>query len=473
MAQVHDSHSGGSARSVGDPLGRIQESLVSIQRLNTHINENLFYLRKELENFQTRCLLQTIEEFLRLYTGQSDREAGELAQRYQLVLDLLAKNLRKIRRNTISHALRQELEYVEMVLNQCERDAERLKHQLEKNATFAQVLRNGSVAISKVALICLQNYLVSSQEMALLMTLNRMVRPSAQPGAEGGALVRSHEDVLRDSRDKKPILAYLTDKEELMQWQELSDIALQQQSGQLSPGRKQPSIFQDPIHLLTSVEEEQKIQVEKSNIKDINKLKIKDRLQQIQFFLERKIVDKDALSSALMYKLEDPSSLITCVELTFRGDLVLCGLENGKIIGFKTNPHFLPEYNYRPDEEPQSKEEEAIVRQFESLGKSFKFKGCCGAITSLSLLYDQLYFLSASMDNIIRLWCVRQQIELVQYKGHLLSIQQVKFSHKGYYFVSCSSDKTAMLWATDRIISQRIYHVIPRAQRVRVSTRTG
>lgn len=60
-----------------------------------------------------------------------------------------------------------------------------------------------------------------------------------------------------------------------------------------------------------------------------------------------------------------------------------------------------------------------------------KFMGHEDAITSLNILYNENYFISASIDLSIRLWDVRLNVCLHIYKGHLNTIWNVKFANQG------------------------------------------
>ena len=95
-------------------------------------------------------------------------------------------------------------------------------------------------------------------------------------------------------------------------------------------------------------------------------------------------------------------------------------------------------------EDPQSK-----ANKYEVL----EFLGHEGSITSVSLNYDDLYFLSSSVDCFVRLWCLRSRNCVGVFRGHINTIWTVKFSPKGYYFATGSSDTTARLWSTDKSYS--------------------
>lgn len=58
-----------------------------------------------------------------------------------------------------------------------------------------------------------------------------------------------------------------------------------------------------------------------------------------------------------------------------------------------------------------------------------KFIGHEDAITSLSILYNESYFVSSSIDLSIRLWDIRLNVCLNIYKGHLNTIWNVKFAN--------------------------------------------
>lgn len=78
------------------------------------------------------------------------------------------------------------------------------------------------------------------------------------------------------------------------------------------------------------------------------------------------------------------------------------------------------------------------------------------SITALSLSYDEFYLLSAGIDNIIKLWCLRSKMVLTQYKGHYHAIWSVNFSQCGYFFLSAGGDKSIRLWKTDSPVPARM-----------------
>ena len=60
---------------------------------------------------------------------------------------------------------------------------------------------------------------------------------------------------------------------------------------------------------------------------------------------------------------------------------------------------------------------------------------------------DRTLLLSCSEDGTIRLWSLLTWTCIVCYRGHILPIWDVKFSHAGYYFASAGHDRTGT-WRT-------------------------
>jgi len=62
-----------------------------------------------------------------------------------------------------------------------------------------------------------------------------------------------------------------------------------------------------------------------------------------------------------------------------------------------------------------------------------KFIGHEDAITSMSILYNESYFISSSIDLSIRLWDIKLNICLHVYKAHLSTIWDIKFARQGNF----------------------------------------
>ena len=62
-----------------------------------------------------------------------------------------------------------------------------------------------------------------------------------------------------------------------------------------------------------------------------------------------------------------------------------------------------------------------------------KFIGHEDAITSLSIVYNESYFVSSSIDLSIRLWDIKLNVCLHVYKAHLSTIWNVKFARQGNF----------------------------------------
>lgn len=125
--------------------------------------------------------------------------------------------------------------------------------------------------------------------------------------------------------------------------------------------------------------------------------------------------------------------------------MVCAGCFDGQIVVYELTERFLlPNADERPRTRP-------------SFGASFVLAQHEGPVTALSLLYDELYLLSAAVDLTIKLWCLRSRQPLMVYKGHLQKLWCMSWAPAGYWFATGSGDNTAMLWATDHIHCQRVF----------------
>ncbi|KAL4512805.1 hypothetical protein ABPG72_017490 [Tetrahymena utriculariae] len=168
-------------------------------------------------------------------------------------------------------------------------------------------------------------------------------------------------------------------------------------------------------------------------------------------FLERKHIESDSQHpSILKMRIDDPNQSVTCIEVSKSGNIIMCGTQDSQIYLFdvgkfqNTNSSNQSDIIFAEENQEQYNSNSVQIK-FRS-----KFIGHEDAITSISILYNENYFISASIDLSIRLWDVRLNVCLNIYKGHLNTIWNVKFARQGYIFGSCSADKTAMLWTTNR-----------------------
>ena len=190
-------------------------------------------------------------------------------------------------------------------------------------------------------------------------------------------------------------------------------------------------------------------------------------------FLNRSLSDKNQ-PNVLHVSVKDPSENITCMEMESLGNILLLGFNNAKILmivlnkSFEKNTRVLEDSKkeffeeFRIDdlnsseEKPQAMEQENGIalpdeekqQQPSEEYEIIEFLGHEEAITSLSIHYDEQYFVSASSDTTLRLWCIRRRECLGIWKGHINTIWTVKFAPRGFFFASGSSDSTARLWST-------------------------
>ena len=216
--------------------------------------------------------------------------------------------------------------------------------------------------------------------------------------------------------------------------------------------------------------------LEKSEI-PLPETKFRHKVDFAKAFLDKpSLEDNDA--NILNISVSDPWEKITCVEISRKGNILLLGFEDFQIILISLNQHFS---DLNALEKHKKKHLENLSKGFsftldedhtDSKGREkqttnsnkdedkhqiIEFVGHEDTVTSLSLNYDELYFVSASVDSSVRLWCIRERTCLGVFKGHINTIWSVKFSPKGFYFASGSSDTTVRLWNTDKPFAVRIF----------------
>jgi len=218
--------------------------------------------------------------------------------------------------------------------------------------------------------------------------------------------------------------------------------------------------------------------LEKSEM-PLPEVKFRHKVDIAKAFLDKPGLDENE-ANILNISVKDPWEKITCVEISKKGNILLLGMDDFKIIMIILNPGFsdanMLEKHKKKHLEHLSKElsvpldERLQPEQGKKGDKSFavpsskeddkhqtsEFIGHEDAITCISLNYDDLYFVSASVDTTLRLWDIRQRTCLGVFKGHINTIWCVKFSPKGYYFASGSSDTSVRLWTTDRPFTVRV-----------------
>lgn len=207
---------------------------------------------------------------------------------------------------------------------------------------------------------------------------------------------------------------------------------------------------------------------------ELPKTHLSAKINFYQYYIKREHISVAKEPSALGINFIDTTDMISCIEYSRNFDLLLVGQQNSTILCFVLNPKFLGAdfFGYAKKSSAENLKramaEETVMKEALESSASYingqieppeaiEFTGHMLAVTSISLQYDQLYFLSASLDFTIRFWGIRERVCLAVFKEHFSTIWEVKFCPKGYFFASGSSDTTARLWATDQSGSCRIF----------------
>eukprot|EP01017_Pseudomicrothorax_dubius_P024428 TRINITY_DN2595_c0_g2_i1.p1 TRINITY_DN2595_c0_g2~~TRINITY_DN2595_c0_g2_i1.p1 ORF type:complete len:651 (+),score=78.63 TRINITY_DN2595_c0_g2_i1:3-1955(+) len=190
----------------------------------------------------------------------------------------------------------------------------------------------------------------------------------------------------------------------------------------------------------------------------------------IKAYLDRRTLDETHEPAILGIDLNDTECQVTCVEFERGGSYLLLGYLDGLIVLHKLNPtlnlHTGPKQSVMLEMVEHAFEEGTKTLEVEgapphaqdTMAEMMVYRGHESAITSLSALFQQHYFLSASVDTTVRLWCIRSRHCLMIYSGHLSTVWKVRFSPRGYYFATGGSDIFCRVWTTDKATPVRMLH---------------
>jgi len=218
--------------------------------------------------------------------------------------------------------------------------------------------------------------------------------------------------------------------------------------------------------------------LEKSEI-PLPEVKFKHKVDLAKMFLDKPPLE-DSDANIMNLAVKDPTEKITCVEISRKGNILLIGLEDYRILLIVLNSSFsevnmlekhkkkhlenlskgfnIPlEEELQPDHSKGKEKAEKNINKDDDKLQTMEFIGHEDTVTSISLNYDELYFVSSSVDATVRLWDVRQRTCIGVFKGHINTIWCVKFSPKGFYFASGSSDTSIRLWNTDKPFTVRVF----------------
>ncbi|CAD8134513.1 unnamed protein product [Paramecium octaurelia] len=143
--------------------------------------------------------------------------------------------------------------------------------------------------------------------------------------------------------------------------------------------------------------------------------------------------------NVLGIKLQDLPNVISYIQISKFCKIICCGCYDGNILIYDMN------------ELKQNRQNRLLCNP------SFEMHIHEGPVTAISILYDENYIISVSVDLTIKFSCLKSRQPLVVYKGHLQTIWHLAFAPMGYWFASASSDGTALLWATDQNQCIRIF----------------
>jgi WD40 repeat protein len=76
----------------------------------------------------------------------------------------------------------------------------------------------------------------------------------------------------------------------------------------------------------------------------------------------------------------------------------------------------------------------------------FTLGGHAGAVSGVSLLWDNRFVLSSSLDNTVRLWDLRLLGAVATFAGHTKAATSVAAARDGCYAVTTGRDESTLLW---------------------------
>ena len=446
------------------------------------IRNSLLNLRKELENVLFACFLH----LLRLGIRTSQEDQNEKFRNFRILLDS-NKNV---------------------FLNpRLIRDIWNINSSLSSDGfpiTFSDYLDkfigNGKniVYLSQFAHECLYSFLEFEKLSTILnqlpnfLIIKKLEDPISEANYKGEFLRTALEDLDKMNTVTIPTMP---NKAELDLWQALDALNKKRIAGgmgfqsSIKKSNKKSNLIKENIEMSFLTEQFKgniNPAADSSSILPLPDIKLLNRVIFCQNYLERVPLSESQQPSILQLTLTDPLENITCIEIGVNCNILLCGNLDSSIQLFLLNPTFLTDNGLNEDvinnppiiNSPNSNINNAPNNANNSnnnnnnnnlftnplnvpseKGKpyfSMKFYGHCSAITSLSLHYDELYFISSSVDTSIKLWCIRSRCCLASFQAHINTVWRVRFNPKGYYFASGSSDTTAKLWTVDRASPIRV-----------------
>lgn len=201
-----------------------------------------------------------------------------------------------------------------------------------------------------------------------------------------------------------------------------------------------------------------KVQVEKSTanymVLGIPEPCLASKIEFAKDYLDRKLIDKNNEPDIIKVALKDMPATVTVVETSQNGKVVLAGFSNGQISGYFFSESEWTKYESEPRVAgAKSNLKNILETDPEDVVKSLtacKFIGHSGAISCISINFDNNYFVSGATDGTVRLWNLRVGECLAVFKGHIKPVWAVSICPKGFYFASGGADSLIHLWITSK-----------------------
>ena len=167
-------------------------------------------------------------------------------------------------------------------------------------------------------------------------------------------------------------------------------------------------------------------------------------------------------------QLKGHQSLITDVEISKNGQLLLTGSKDGTVILWNRNGNEMLKFHQSEAEVSAlafGENNELIVVGYSDQtifswdlygNKTNQFKGLQKSITSVKIISNDQYVLASSEDETARLWSINGQ-KITEFKGHVDHVKFVTISSNGKYILTASKDNEIILWARNgKIISRYV-----------------
>ncbi|KAM3966883.1 will decrease acetylation [Aphomia sociella] len=170
---------------------------------------------------------------------------------------------------------------------------------------------------------------------------------------------------------------------------------------------------------------------------------------------------RDSMAPLKLYKIAAPDSHLICAKTDSNCNMLCGGFSNSEIRLWDLGQNNIKRRMNRNISEielacnipPEPSPEDNTLQ----IGAGLPLRGHSGPIQALNVLWQEELVLSASQDNTMRAWRLKDYSCAAIYRGHNYPIWCMDISKNGLSVVTGSHDKTAKLWSLDRTFPIRVF----------------